>query len=246
LQRESELVEEELVFPARGLPVIAHETETQQRLVDRSADDIIAEALTAAARSPRVGLMILGSELERAVRFLLVSSGWDTSPRSYSLRRSIDRLVELGLLTRSAASALDLFQTVRNEIVHGGKVVPEEEILRALDAAIPLLRAILAIPRETNLVHYADVDLYADSRGTTKLSDAKGLLLKTLSPGGASVRYRIFPTTKTDYEIGKQVTWEWGTRTWGDTWYKDPESGEIRPAWTSSLEFRGRHLDELK
>jgi hypothetical protein len=70
--------------------------------------------------------------------------------------------------------------------------------------------------------------------------------LRTTSPGGAHTSFRIFPTTKTDYVTGKTVTWEWSpANVWGETWYRDPNSREIKKAWDSAMEFCGRPLDEI-
>jgi len=156
----------------------------------------------------------------------------------------VKRLVEAGVLTESAASALRLFTSVRNEIVHGDQVTSDAEILRALDAGIPLLRTILAIPRERHIVAKTDVPLYETADAKTPLHDAYGLILDFISPGVAQVTSHIYPATGL-YEVGKEVSWEWGGRQYPETWYRDPESGEIKLAWNGSLEFRGRHLDEV-
>ena len=63
---------------------------------------------------------------------------------------------------------------------------------------------------------------------------------------GAITDYRIFPTTRDHYKKGMRVSWEWnGSLKWGDTWYRDPESHEIKHAWSASIEFVGRDLDTL-
>lgn len=209
-----------------------------------SAELLVTEILREASRSPRVGLILLGSELERAVRHLLLASGWKTSQSLRSRRQGVDRLVELGVLTASAASALSVFSVVRNEIVHGTRVATDAEILRAVDVGIPLLRAVLPIPRERHVVYRSNVPLYADQRGETKLQDVVGVMFETLSPGGAKISYQIFPTTRPDYETGKEVAWEWGSRQWGAAWYRNPSTDAVEQAWLGSTEFVGRHLDD--
>jgi hypothetical protein len=47
---------------------------------------------------------------------------------------------------------------------------------------------------------------------------------------------------------GVSVGWEWNTdrrQSWGDTWYKDLETGKCTPAWSGSMEFIGRNLNEI-
>ncbi len=209
-----------------------------------STDVVVDEILSEAARSPRVGLMLLSAELERFVRRLLLSSGWGDRRSTTSLRLGVERLVELGVLTASAASALSFFTSVRNEIVHGLRVASDEEVLRAIDSGIPLLRAIGAIPRERNVVAHQLVTVFSDDQGMVPLPDVRGLILETVSPGGVETSRRIFPTTREQdaYPVGAEVSWEWGSRQWGEAWYRDPDTSEILPAWLGSLEFAGRPL----
>lgn len=111
-------------------------------------DPIIADISNEALMSPLGGLISLSAQLERAVRELLVAT--DQGSRRYyvTLKAGVNRLVEKGLLTENTASALALFSTVRNEIVHGAKRPSDDEVLRALDAGIRLYTALMAIPRE--------------------------------------------------------------------------------------------------
>lgn len=211
----------------------------------QSPDEIIEEILQEASRSPKVGLMLLSAELDRAVRDTLVTTGWATPSAARSLRGGIGRLVEVGGLTPSAASAVARFMEVRNEIIHGRRAIDESDVLRAIDAGIPLLRSILSIPRERNAVAYVNVPLYADRDGHAPLEEGHGVVLETVSPQG-TVAYRIFPTTRDDFKVGKEVTWEWNLdRRWGRTWYRDPETGEVKLAWDGAGEFAGRHIDEV-
>ena len=79
-----------------------------------------------------------------------------------------------------------------------------------------------------------------------KRTDVKGVVLETDSPDRIAKTIRIFPTTKEHFIKGKQVAWEWdGSHGWGQSWYRDPDTSEVKPAWGSSLEFVGRHLDEI-
>lgn len=78
------------------------------------------------------------------------------------------------------------------------------------------------------------------------MDDVKAVILETISPGGSRTSKRVFPTTKASYEKGKRVTWEWNqNNTYGEHWYKNPDTGKIEYGWGSSCEFVGRHLDEI-
>jgi hypothetical protein len=88
--------------------------------------------------------------------------------------------------------------------------------------------------------------VYSDSECQQLREDCKGVILESLSAGGAITDYRIFPTTRDHYKKGMRVSWEWnGSLKWGDTWYRDPESHEIKHEWSASIEFVGRDLDTL-
>ena len=76
--------------------------------------------------------------------------------------------------------------------------------------------------------------------------DCKGLILEAIGPGGAKKTLMIYPTTQTHYQKGMYIAWEWNlTKVWDETWYKDPDSGEIKYAWTSAAEFIGRNLEDI-
>jgi hypothetical protein len=209
-------------------------------------DDIVPKILEEASRSPKVALMLLSAELDRAVRELLASLGGEPRSRSLSLRKGLEELAQRTSLPDETLPALDQFSEVRNLIVHGRGQVSNDEILRAIDSGLVILKAIRAVPHESHAVHRDNVDLYSDSECKQLREDCKGVTLESLSAGGAITKYRIFPTTRDDYKKGMRVSWEWnGSSKWGNTWYRDPESGEIKYAWTSSVEFVGRDLDRL-
>lgn len=67
-----------------------------------------------------------------------------------------------------------------------------------------------------------------------------------LRPGEAAKTFRIFPTTRDDYIKGEILSWEWNmNRVWGEAWYRDPRTNEIKKAWGQAAEFVGRNLDHL-
>jgi hypothetical protein len=123
----------------------------------------------------------------------------------------------------------------------------KREILSVIDTGLSLLRTIRSIPHKINFVSNPGIRLFEDSDGQRPRNDVNGLILDTQSPGGMEKRKRIFPTTRIDYyQVGKRVSWEWNLeKHWGETWYKDLDTKEFRLAWSKSIEFVGRHFDEL-
>lgn len=236
---EAEQVRDETPSDGQADEAVARRTPGEPDPAD-VADRVLAEA----SHSPKVALMMLSSELDRSVRHLLMGSGWGVQNPVSGLRAGVRRLQEIGVLSPSAASAVDLFTQVRNEVVHGSRRPSEDEILQAIDSGLQIVNAVAAVPRERNFVAATDVELFEDAEGTRPVTDATGLLLRTVGPGPrGQENTRIFPTTY-EHRVGEEVAWVWNmSRTWGPTWYRHPDSGRIEHGWDSSAEFVGPPLD---
>jgi hypothetical protein len=111
-----------------------------------AAQDEIEEVLREASRSPRIGLMLLSAKMERAARDLATAIGLDVSRRPVTLNTMVRQLVQAEQLTYEDAEALNLFNQVRNRIVHGHDA-GDDEVARAIDSGTRLLRLLLSRPR---------------------------------------------------------------------------------------------------
>jgi hypothetical protein len=107
-----------------------------------SAEDDIEEVLRQAARSPKLGLMLLSTKIERAARELASITSLDVSRRPVPLSAMIRALAQAEQLSSEDAEALNLFNYVRNRIVHGHDA-DDHEIARAIDSGTRLLRILL-------------------------------------------------------------------------------------------------------
>ena len=108
----------------------------------------VEEVLREAARSPKLGLMLLASKIERAARELTETRLRDSSlRRPRTLREIMNRLVAEDLIPPETEEALSLFNRVRNRIVHGHDA-EDDEVTRAIDSGIRLLRLLLHMPPE--------------------------------------------------------------------------------------------------
>jgi len=200
--------------------------------------------LEQAATSPKVALMTLSAELEKQAIHGLAARGLLNGRPTVPLSQALIELRQYGFPPILEGS-LNLFEIVRNKIIHGADAT-DEDALKALDSGIIILKAVSALPREVYVVSHPGVDMFSDSACTMPFRDIKGVLLEVTSPGGVSKRKSIFPTTLTHFKKGKQVAWEWGFgRSWPAAWYRDPDTQEIKSGWGESLEFRGRHLDDI-
>jgi hypothetical protein len=247
-------VEPEPVVVAAEASIVAGFTATAvgtaySPTVTVSGDQLESEievVLGVAAMSPKAGLIQLSSDLERTTRRIIAITGHIGEMRSGASLRELAEILER--VTTLPRGSLDVFGTlaqVRNEIVHGSTAVTDDEIMRAIDSGIVLLRSLKAVPLEINVVEHPGVAIYADSSGNDELP-GKGVILITTSPGGAVTSRRIFPTLRGHFVAGMQVAWEWdSTNVWGEAWYLDPDTHEFSVAWTSSMKFVGRDLADV-
>jgi len=71
---------------------------------------------------------------------------------------------------------------------------------------------------------------------------------ETFGADGVSQGTRLYPSTR-EYVEGMSVGWEWNydkRQDWEDTWYKDPQTGKCTQAWSGSIEFIGRNVQEKR
>lgn len=207
-------------------------------------DVLVATILRQAAKSPKVALILLAAELEKAARHALARRGLLGGRSFVPTIQALSELQQYGFPPNMSGS-LRLFNEIRNKIVHGVSAT-DDDALRALDSGITILRAVAALPNETKVVHSVGVDLFSDANCKDPIVGAKGVVLETTSPGGVTKTLQIFPSTRTHFQKGKEVAWEWDLdRIWPATWYRDLDTAETKKAWDSSGEFVGRHLDDI-
>jgi hypothetical protein len=121
-----------------ALPVPASENVPTESTDDGQIKLILQEA----ARSPKAALILLASYIERETRQLLASIGHLKGQRYLPLSIAIDILSrQFGGLPGHVPSSLKFFLDARNRLVHGGEA-DSEEILRAIDSGITILKAL--------------------------------------------------------------------------------------------------------
>jgi hypothetical protein len=217
----------------------------REKIESGGGDDPVARVMHEATRSPKLGLMLLATELERETREILATTGLLRGRVNMSLREGFKVLDEWGGLPRHIPSSLSLFSNVRNKIVHG-RGASEDDILAALDSGVTLLRTLQAVPKSTRVVYHPGADVFSDSDGATLVQGLKAVILETESAGGTKTEHLVYPTTRMHFEKGMRVAWEWDSKhQWDECWYRDPDTNEIKYGWTSSMEFVGRDLLSL-
>ena len=228
-------------------PVIAPDATVSERNIEEASgheDKFAMELLREAVKSPKVALIALSMQLEKELRQLMASKGWHVIAKMPA-NLAIQELEKWKVLSASITSSMEVFWDIRNKVIHGGRAT-DDETLRAIDLGFTLLKVLRALPHERKFVHHPGVPVYADSGCKSERQGVKGIILKCISPGGSSVRYQILPTTKRDYKNGQELTWEWNQlNKWGESWYKDPDTGEVKRGWLASAEFVGQPLENL-
>ena len=212
---------------------------TPERIMER-------EILAQAREAPKPALMLLASDIESELRDLLAGTGWHQMQRFTSVPAGIERLAAQTAIPEAVQEAMQQFWPVRNRLIHGHNVT-DDDILRAIDAGMLILKSIRAIPREINIVYHPGVEVFSDPNGKQLMENVLALILETTGTDTGKKILRFYPTTRKDYIKGKRVAWEWSPRNkYGESWFRDPDSGEIKYGWSGSLEFIGRHLDDVQ
>lgn len=112
--------------------------------------DVSQEILRIAVSSPKASLMLLSSEIEKELTKHMKSLnlpallGMREGPY-YPFIKSINILEERGKLPSDVMNVVRDFWSIRNNIVHGNEV-ESNDILRAIDSGITILKTLQAIP----------------------------------------------------------------------------------------------------
>jgi hypothetical protein len=243
VQAEANIKLGEATLTATGT-VTAAGTAPAQRELDQHSHEVA----TAASVSPKAALVLLSAEIERQLRELLAATGWHRLRKITSVPVGFAMLAEAVPLSPEIREAALRFWEMRNKLVHG-RGVDDDDVISAIDSGLKILKAIAAIPREVNVVYHPGVEVFADAKGQHLVTTAKALILETTGPtaeGTIVTSRRVYPTTRTDYKKGQLVAWEWNMRpTFGESWYRDPETGKFEYGWTESAEFIGRPMDQV-
>lgn len=225
------------------LPV---ETSTQTFQETVAEDESVQRVLDEFSKSRKGALLILGAEIERKIRHLLGATGWTaTVGPNATITRSVDHLVSIGALQPNLANSVRAFLEIRSRVLHG-RGATEDDILKAIDTGLDLLRALLVVPAEEHRVLYCNLDMFADLQGTNPLSDQKAIIVETTSPDKASKRIGVFATTRSNLRPGQRVSWEWDlSRNLPSAFFINPDIGGAMQQSPGSLDFVGRELDSL-
>lgn len=104
-----------------------------------------ADILELASRDKETALILLAIEIEKELARL--SGHADEQDRSRTIRETLDRLVDEGVIPRDLANTILTFRDVRNKVVHQIRQIPVEDsiLTSAIDSGVRILRILRSI-----------------------------------------------------------------------------------------------------
>ena len=224
---------------AETIPVV-------ESVFDISTSNVNEDVLTKANNDPKVGIFLLAIEIEKEITSLIASTGLLSNYRIKSIKLGFELLEKQNFISKSVLHSVSIFWNLRNKIIHGQEIGDDAQILRVLDIGVDLLKTLKLIPHQRLIIKETNIILYKDKEGKIVRPDVVGVIIDRISNTDTQPYPQILATTKRDYEVGVQVSWEWSfNNQWGETWYKNTTTGLIIPAWTESAEFVGRPIKDL-
>jgi hypothetical protein len=210
-------------------------------------DEGVGNILQLAATNPRLAFIELFMEIESELGKILARAGF-LDRGAFVTASSALRLfqTEYPVLPDSMLDALNALVKIRNSLVHNRSVDPDD-IVRSLDSGLTLLKALRGMAVTRFVVTNPGLDVFTDSEGRTIREGWKAVIVEEISTDGTQRTKHVLPTTQTHFAPGMEVAWDWNfDLRIGESWYRSPESGEIERAWTSSVEFLGSDLQDLR
>ena len=100
------------------------------------------------------------------------------------------------------------------------------------------------MPQVPYRVLYADIPFYSDSECKKEVAEGRIAVLEALDPDDEFPELDVVPTLNR-YEPGRLVRWSLhNKKLWEESWYKNPENGQIERAWMTHVEFNGEVLSQ--
>jgi len=202
------------------------------------------KTLELVVQSPAAAMMLLWSEVDRQLRLILAAVGKLESYKGQSPGEALDLIAQVVFIPTEIRSTIDSFWRLRNMAVHG-ESLSSTSAVRAVDYGFRIVRMLQNIARPS-LIVVTTVPVFSDPECNRKRQGIKGVIVDHFDTKGGYLR-RVFPTRK-DYSSGQSLSWEWEVNgpSFEESWYRDPESGQVKPAWRGNFsEFTGRPLEDI-
>jgi hypothetical protein len=209
--------------------------------------DVEGRVRAEAQRSPKAGLQILSAEIEREIRPFMAATGFHQGGNlTAPLPQALGALAATWQLPENVTSASRSFWDV-GERVRRGYDVADSDVLRSIESGLLILKTLQSLRREKKVVLYTELSLFSDAAGKQSIPGVWGLMLENTSSDGKETKsVQVLPTSRMDYRVGDELTWEFDLRkVHAEAWYRDPADNQIKHAWQQAAEFAGRPLQEV-
>jgi len=240
-QAQTEVIEMSL-DPPKAIPALHLLSLSAAAEPESSEGDQIAIIQAELELSPRRALVLTSGLIEKELKQVLAAFGLISS---YVYPTQGLRLLEQRKIVPSALlQAIDEFDEVRRRV--GQTALDGRLAAEAVESGIAILNVLRAIPRSHHEVKRVGIRLFSDPRAQMPVQGVTGVVIGGLDQyGNPAQMTQIFPTTR-EMVSGTRVSWEWNQQnTWPETWFRDPDTGVITHAWSSSAEFIGRDIRTL-
>jgi hypothetical protein len=228
-------------MPSRSIVTTDDAVSYEAEPIPLGSGDPVDQVLETAKAFPYVALMTLSDLIDRELREIIYSQGEVDRPLPYTTANVQRVLREREVLPPHLLRALRDFQVVRNAILHVPQSVDPDAVIQTVRSGIKILEALQRTQRGVYVVHKPGVKLFSDEKCENERQDVSGVILEMGSTEPKA--YHIYPTTRLDYREREHVAWEWSSaKGWGPTWYRDPDTDQIKVAFSVSVEFVGRPL----
>jgi hypothetical protein len=233
-------------LPASGPPPAQIPSTAEAAAVEQPNTRLLDSLLTQAVDAPKAIVVIVRQLVETELRKLFALSGYYSRVGGQSRRISLSEMLtnakEVNLLSPDLVSSVNKFTSLADAVVHG--TLGQNVSVDVITAGLNIVNALRSIPSQRNFVYLTDIPIYSDSQCSVR-TRGHGIVLEALVPPNGARTLSIFPTTRSHFQKGKEVAWEWNmANQWGETWYRN-EAGQIATAWGASAEFIGRHLEDI-
>ncbi len=238
LQESTAQAQSEVLTLEASAEVVESGKHTTNVYQETPSDQIRRKAVSSLSSA----LLLTAGYIEREIKELLATNGLLIN---YLVPPQGARILEdRKLISTSLREAIDTFFSIRNSVVH--TTATDTLTAEVVTSGIGILEVLQSIPRSKHEIIRAEVSLFSDPNGSVPVLDATGVMLRGIDEHDRpSHLIQIFPTTR-PMRVGSFVSWEWdGSKSWGRTWFRNPDNNEINTAWSSSAEFVGRDLSAL-
>lgn len=212
---------------------------------EKEEKEIIGRIHSMIFRSPRAGLELLVREIKQELRVVAAVMGIMGDKTGATIPESAKLLNSWSAATRDFTDPCMQFWETSGMILQERNSDPDR-IRKIAEQGIDAFRKARAFPRQANVVYCTGIPLYSDSGLSVRIPGAQGIIMGLIDVQGKISEWRLYPTTRTHFTRGMPVSWHWNmVNIYGEIWYRDPNTDEVRQAFSSAAEFTGRDLREL-